>query len=276
MISSVNASRDFKRRLLEGEVCFGAAVTLADPCVTEIMCGSRYDFLVLDAEHAPHDCQTLQHHLIAAAGSQTTCIVRVTWNHKGLIKRALDMGAGGVIVPMVKSTEDVRQAVAACMYPPTGIRGFGPRRASGYGRIADYAETANDDVIVWAQIERVEAVEQIDEILAVPGLTGVYLGRCDLSGSMGILGQIRHPRVSEAVDHVIVRAREAGVPVGMGGPVSGEDARELIGKGMQFFTIGGDWGFLAKLADMTIRRFRAIAQGGDVAASTESEGEFEA
>ena len=253
-----NSSRNLKKRLAAGEVCFGAGVSFADPCVTEILCAVGYDIVHIDTEHSPHDRQTMQHHMIAAAGTQTTCIVRVTWNHQGLIKQALDMGAGGIIVPMIKGPEDVRRMVAACMYPPLGERGYGPRRASGYGMVADYAETANDDVIVLAQIEQVEAVEQIDEIVSVPGLTGLFIGRNDLSGSMGILGQIHHPRVTEAVDQVVACAREAGLAVGMGGPHSAAEVPVLIEKGIQFFILGGDWGFLRKMADDTLRSFRGL------------------
>ena len=261
MKNSVNTFGNLKTRLAVGEICIGANITLDDPCATEIMCGAGYDYLVLDSEHGPLDRQTLQQHVMAATGTQTTPLVRVTWNHPGLVKQALDIGAGGVIVPLAKTVEDVRQAVAACLYPPQGTRGFGPRRASNYGRrIEDYTARANQDVNVWVQIEQIQAVEHIDEIVTVPGLTGLYVGRNDLSGSMGILGQINHSRVIEAVEKVIASASEAGVPVGMGGPTTLPEISTWIDKGLQFVTVGGDIAFLATMADRTFEEIQEVLQ----------------
>ena len=142
--------------------------------------------------------------------------MRVPWNDPVLIKPVLDLGAAGVIVPMVRTADDVRRAVAACLYPPEGIRGFGPRRPSHYGRTAvpNSAARPTRAVLPIVQIEHIEAVANIEQIVAVPGLASIAFGPNDLAGSMGLTGQPRHPDVLAAIDSVIARCRQAGVPVG--------------------------------------------------------------
>src|SRR5439155_26617319 len=127
-------------------------------------------------------------------------LVRVQWNDPVLIKPVLDIGAAGVIVPSVSTADEARRAVAACRYPPDGIRGFGPRRPSNYGRLGgpEFCKAANEAVIVIIQIEHIHGVNNLDEILAVPGLTGILVGSNDLSGSMGHMGEPRHPDVLRA------------------------------------------------------------------------------
>src|SRR5205085_3685350 len=120
----------------------------------------------------------------------------------------LDIGADGIIAPLVRSADDVRRAVAACRYPPDGIRGYGPKRASGFGRLGgpEYCRLANESIIVVVQIEHIDAVNNLDEILAVPGLTSVLMGPQDLAGSMGHMGQPTHPEVTAAMERVLAKA----------------------------------------------------------------------
>jgi 2-keto-3-deoxy-L-rhamnonate aldolase RhmA len=250
-------SQGFKSKLEAGKVCVGSWIAFTDPTSTEIMCGSGFDFLIVDAEHGPHDLQTVQMHMMATKGTNTTPLVRVAWNDQVLIKRLLDVGAAGVLVPMIRTREDVKQAIAACMYPPAGVRGFGPRRPSNYERnFSEYIATSNDEVIVLVQIEHIDAVNNLDEILQAPGLSGVFVGSNDLSASIGLLGQPRHPRVLELIDTVIAKARAAGIPPGIAGPSAPEAVLEWISKGMQFITCGGDGGFLLNTADSTMAEIR--------------------
>jgi 2-keto-3-deoxy-L-rhamnonate aldolase RhmA len=222
------------------------------------MCGSGFDFLIVDAEHGPHDLETVQMHMMATKGTNVTPIVRVAWNDQVLIKRLLDVGAAGVLVPMIRNREDVDQAVAACMYPPAGVRGFGPRRPSNYERnFSEYIATSNDEVIVLVQIEHIDAVNNLDEILQAPGLSGVFVGSNDLSASIGLLGQPRHPRVLELIDTVIAKAREAGIAPGIAGPSTADGVLDWISKGMQFITCGGDGAFLLNTADSTMAEIRS-------------------
>ena len=254
-------SPSFKDRLQAGKICIGTWVSFTDPTATEVLCGSGFDFLIVDAEHGPHDLETVQMHLMATKGSNTVPIVRVAWNDLVLIKRVLDVGAAGVLVPMVKTREDVQNAVAACMYPPAGVRGFGPRRPSNYERnFSEYIATANQNVIVFVQIEHIDAVNNIEDILQVPGLDGVFIGSNDLSGSLGLLGQPAHPRVIETIETVVARAHEAGVPMGMAGPLTAEGAFHWISRGVQFITIGSDTGFLLDAADRAVAEIRKRLQ----------------
>src|SRR5207244_391059 len=135
-------------------------------------------------------------------------LVRVAWNDPVLIKPVLDIGAAGVIVPLVRTAEDVHRAVAACRYPPEGIRGFGPRRPSQYGQLGgpEFCQAANASVITIVQIEHHEAVANLGEILAVPGLTGIVVGPNDLAGSLGHMGDTRHPDVLRTIETVLTQA----------------------------------------------------------------------
>jgi 2-dehydro-3-deoxyglucarate aldolase/4-hydroxy-2-oxoheptanedioate aldolase len=186
-------------------------------------------------------------------------IVRVAWNDQVLIKQVLDCGAGGVVVPLIRSGKDARDAVAACMYPPAGIRGYGPRRPGRFGRQGpEYIATANDNIVVFAQIEHVDAVTNIEEIVSVPGLTGVLIGRNDLSGSMGLLGQAQHPQVSSAIDRVLAVVRRSGMHVGI---VSSEDPQQALSwakKGMTFITLDCDDGFLVRASQAAVGGAREI------------------
>ena len=163
-------SLDLKKRLRAGETTFGGWLTVANPVIAEIMAGTGFDWVVIDTEHGGFGNEGLMTNLIAFNGSPTVPIVRVPWNDAVRIKQILDMGADGVLVPMVNSPAEARAAVSACKYPSEGTRGFGPRRASDYGRkIDEYVAQANDGVVVILQIEHVDAVAQIDAILDTPG-----------------------------------------------------------------------------------------------------------
>ena len=164
----------FREKLRRGQVCFAAHISCTDPTITEALC-SVADVVWVDMEHNALSLETVQAHFMATKGSDTAVLVRVPWNDPVLIKPVLDIGADGIIVPMVRTVDEVRRAVAACRYPPDGIRGFGPRRASGFGRLGgpDYCRLANESIIVVVQIEHIDAVNNLDEILAVPGLTSI-------------------------------------------------------------------------------------------------------
>src|SRR5713226_4003575 len=166
-----NANK-FRDKIDRGQVCIGTIITCTDPAITEALC-SVSDFVWIDTEHNALSLETVQAHLMATKGTDTACLVRVPWNDPVLIKPVLDIGADGVIVPLVRTADDVRRAVAACRYPPLGIRGYGPRRPSDYGRHGgpEFCKAANEAIIVIVQIEHIDAVNNIDEILAVPGLT---------------------------------------------------------------------------------------------------------
>ena len=255
-----------KEKLKAGEICLGTWNFLSDPTVAELLSGSGFDFFIIDAEHCALDLQTIQLNIMAAKGAPITSIVRVAWNDPVLIKRVLDAGAGGVLIPLIRNDEDVRNAVAACLYPPAGIRGHGPRRPSNYWRLCtEYVATANEDIVIWAQIEHVDAVANIERIVAVPGLSGLVIGRCDLSGSMGILGQVDHPDVLAAIDRVLAVTRAAGVPTGIVLSADPAVALQWIEKGMQFVTLDCDDGYLVSGTQAAVNGVKKLLAGKDSA-----------
>lgn len=246
-----------KRRLRAGETTYGAFLSFQDPGSAEIMAGIGYDWVFIDSEHSPFDLKSLQHVLMAFSGRPTVPIVRVPWNDRIRIKQVLDLGAEGILIPMVSSPAEARAAVAACKYPPTGIRGFGPWRASDYYRNTEtYIQRANDGIIIVIQIEHEDGVRRIDEMLDIPGIDAVCLGPMDLSGSMGILGQLEHPRVVEAIDRVLAAAKKRALPVCVPMETSIETQLAWARKGANFVVTGEDHGLLRRAAAAALDRYR--------------------
>ena len=173
-----------KEKLKTNQAVIGTFVALGHPDVTEMLAGLGFDWLVLDAEHGPLGYETLQRLMQAMNGSGCTPIVRPQWNDMVTIKRVLDIGAHGILVPMVNTREEAEYAVRACRYPPRGERGAGPRRAAWADK--DYLGTADDEIMVIAQIETPQAVQNLDEILQVDGIDACYVGPFDMARNMGM------------------------------------------------------------------------------------------
>jgi len=247
MFAPVNT---FRQRLAEGQILIGTGIALADPQASEALADS-VDFLWIDLEHSAMSEEALRGHLLAARARKKPAFVRVAGACTHLIKPVLDAGAHGIIVPQVRRVEEVRQVVADCRYPPVGQRGFGPLVPSNYGRSAgsDYVEQANAGLFVTVMVETAEAVETIDEIVAVPGLDSVVIGPWDLSGSFGLLGQVEHPTVVAAMEKIIASARRAGLSVGSGLGTDPDYACILVRRGVQWLQMGGDCGYLVHCAD---------------------------
>jgi 2-keto-3-deoxy-L-rhamnonate aldolase RhmA len=250
----------FRKKIETGQICFGTGITFADPTVTEALCSSL-DFVWIDMEHNGLSLETVQGHIMATKGSDTAPLVRVRWNDPVLIKPVLDIGAAGVIVPMVRTAEEAARAVSACLYPPQGIRGFGPRRPSNYGRNfgPEFCEQANKALIVIAQIEHIDAVHNIDQILKVPGLSGIVMGPYDLSGTMGHMGEPNHPAVRQAIDAVISKARKTDLFVGMG-VADPEGAKEWVNKGVNWLTLSNDFLLLVKIVSESVSEAKKAGQ----------------
>ena len=206
-IAEVNAA--FAARLRAGETLLGSIIALPCAEVAELFSRAGFDWLLIDTEHAPLDALVAQGLLQAA---RCPCLVRVQAGEEAVIKKALDIGAAGVVVPQVNSAEDAERIVGYCKYPPRGSRGVGIVRAQGYGLdFQEYVAGANDHVVVMLQIEHIDAVNNIESIVRVPGVDALMIGPYDLSGSMGLLGQVNHPEVEQAMETV----RRACAAVGM-------------------------------------------------------------
>jgi 4-hydroxy-2-oxoheptanedioate aldolase len=246
-----------KKRMRAGELTFGAWISFSDQAAAEIMAGVGFDWVLIDTEHAPFSLESLACVLMAFNGRSTVPIVRVPWNDRVMIKQILDLGAGGILTPYICSVEEARQAVAACKYPPEGIRGFGPRRASDYYRqMEEYIRLANDAVICAIQIEHIDAVRQARKILAVPGIDVVLLGPMDLSGSLGLLGQLDHPQVVAAIEQVAAEGRSADLPVGIPVDAPLDVVAKWVAKGSQFVIVGEDHSLLRRAATEALIQFR--------------------
>src|SRR5262245_20177291 len=183
-----------KDKLTRHETTLGMWVTLESASITEIAVELGYDWVVIDAEHGHLDFKEILDHVRATRNSNTTPLVRIQEIEQGLIKRVLDIGAAGILVPQVNTAAEVEQAVRFAKYPPQGVRGVGGERATRWGtRLADYALAANDEIMVIPLIETVAAGEAIDAILAVQGVDAIYFGPADYSASAGFLGQWEGP-----------------------------------------------------------------------------------
>jgi 2-keto-3-deoxy-L-rhamnonate aldolase RhmA len=189
-----------KEMLIKGKVAIGTFVQIGHPDVTEMLSQVGFDWLLLDGEHGPFGIETMQTMLQAMSGSKTVPIIRVPWNDPVFIKRALDIGAYGLLIPLVSSKREAENAVLSMQYPPKGIRGVGPRRASRYYLdFKEYISRAEKELLTIVQIETKEAIENIWQILAVEGIDAYFLGPVDMSAALGHFGEVDHPKVEEAM-----------------------------------------------------------------------------
>ena len=192
------------------KLCLGMVVTLTDPTVSEVAGDIGFDFTWIDMEHAALNIETVMAHVMAVRGTDCAPLVRVPVNEPWVIKTVLDIAPAGVIIPMVNTAEEAAAAVAACRYPPAGIRGCGVRRATRYGSLPfeKYLKVSESEPMIIIQIEHIQAVKNIDDILKVPGIDSICVGPCDLSGSMGKLNQLDAREVNEAIDEVCCKTKK--------------------------------------------------------------------
>ncbi|MGV0761704.1 HpcH/HpaI aldolase/citrate lyase family protein [Tistrella mobilis] len=235
---------DFKRRLTAGEVLNGFWLSLASPVASEALSLAGFDWLLFDGEHSPVDVAGVQPLLQAAATGTASAVVRPAWNDKVLIKRLLDIGAQTLLVPFVQSAEEAAAAVQASRYPPHGVRGVaGATRASRYGQTEDYFAVANQEICVLVQVETGEALGRLEEIAAVDGVDGVFIGPSDLAASMGHLGRPGHPEVQAALKDAAARIAATGKAPGILA-TNAADARRYVDWGYRFVAAGVDIGVL--------------------------------
>ena len=192
-----------KQKLIKAELTIGSWITLSHPAIAEIMAKAGFDWLAVDLEHSVigiHEAEELIR-IIDLCG--VTPLVRLTSNNSDQIKRVMDAGAYGVIVPMVNSKEDAERAVASVYFPNKGRRGVGLARAQGYGAsFNDYLKWLNDNAVIIAQIEHIDSVNNLEEIFSIKEIDGYIIGPYDLSASMGLPGQLDHPSVEKAIVYV--------------------------------------------------------------------------
>ncbi len=235
----------------------GIWVGLSSPFAAEIIAGAGFDWAMIDMEHSPNDLTSVLGQLQAFAAYSTTAMVRPEWNDPVLVKRLLDIGAPGLLFPMVQSVDEARKAVASTRYPPNGVRGVSTStRANRFGRVGDYFTKAEDELAVLLQVETRAAVNLAVEIGAVDGCDGVFFGPADIGADMGHLGQPMHPEVWDFIMPAAKRLIAAGIPVGT---LVGDSAfaRKLLDQGFTFVACGVDTGILAKGADALLKTMKA-------------------
>ena len=223
-----------------GEAAVNGWLAIPHPFAAETMAHQGWDSLTVDIQHGVVDYQAAVNMMIAVSTTDTVPVVRVPWLEPGILMKALDGGAYGVICPMVNSGDDAEKLVSYTHYPPVGTRSFGPIRGLLYGG-PDYPVHANDTIVVFAMIETRQGLDNLEDILSVPGLDAVYIGPSDLSLALGCKPTFDdvEPPVAEAIDYILAKAKEHGKVAGVhnGTP---EYARRRIEKGFQFVTIASD------------------------------------
>jgi 2-keto-3-deoxy-L-rhamnonate aldolase RhmA len=238
-----------KRLLREGAPAVGATITVPSVETTAQLANMGFDFLWIEMEHSAITLETARKMILATRGLKAVPLIRVPVNELWTAKRALDVGAMGVIFPFTSSAELARRAVSACKYAPAGRRGSGPGLAAfrwpapdeGYHRFADR------NVLVVVIIEDVDGVENVEEIAAVPGIDVIYIGPSDLSYSLGHGGQHEHPVVVAAIERIVAAAKRNGVPLGRPGG-SPEEIQRFVEQGFTFFQSPSDAGLLSRAA----------------------------
>ena len=246
-----------KRMLKEGKKTIGAWLQIASPFTAEIMSRAGFDWLIIDMEHGPGDILALTAQLQAMSESGVIPFVRAPWNDFVVIKRILDAGVYGVLVPYVNSRTEAEAAVRACKYPPEGIRGIaGSPRAAGYGQNPkEYLTKANDLILVITAVETMEAVSNLDEILKVPLLDGIFIGPMDLATSMGYFADPSQPAVQTVIAEVEKKVLGAKKILGTIAN-DWEQAIKLYQRGYQLLMIMADGVALGKLAAERVSLFR--------------------
>ena len=249
-----------KQQLANNETTIGSWLTLGHSAIAEIMARAGFDWLVIDMEHSVIELREAQEMIQAMDGAGVPAIVRLTSNDQNLIKRVMDAGAHGIMVPNINSKADAEKAVAATYYPPRGNRGVGLARGQGYGAtFQEYREWLDSNAVVIVMIEHIDGVEAADDILAVEGVDGYMIGPYDLSASLGVPGQPDDPRVVDAIK----RIREAGAKANKPGGIHIVDPdldlmKQRLDEGFSFIGYGMDVRILDTLCRDHLGKIRTL------------------
>ena len=254
-----------KHKIKEGTPSVGTWLATGSPLAAEMLAHQGFDWLNVDMEHNAIDISQVQAIFHAIATTTAIPFVRVPWNDPQIIKRVLDIGAYGVVIPTIQSREEAEAAVGACRYPPDGYRGMGTIRGRLYGG-ADYPEKANDEICVVLMLETWKAVENADDILSVPGIDAVFIGPNDLRAQMRAPdGTDPTPEEHEAmVQRVISTGKKVGTPTGIHA-MCAASALERAEQGMQFIAVGSELKFMTEGAQEAVGMLHPDGEAKDVA-----------
>ncbi len=254
----------FKQALLTGRPQIGLWAGLSNAYVTELLASTGFDWLCIDAEHAPNDPRSVLPQLQAMAPYSTQAVVRPVSGDAELIKQYLDGGVQTLLVPMVETAEQAVHVVAATRYPTRGIRGVGSAlaRASRWNQIDDYLVKADEQMCVIAQVESVTAMGNLADITQVEGIDGVFFGPADLSATMGLLGKPSDPKVTEAIERGIATVRKLGKAAGTL-TSDRKTAAHYLKLGALFVAVGVDTTLLVKSARDLVDAFKEFTKSPD-------------
>ena len=250
---------NLKNKLQKNQLTLGSWITIGDSSVVEIMATAGFEWLCIDMEHTAIDLETAKNLITTIQAKNMKALIRVSKNEEVIIKKVLDMGADGIIVPMVNSKEDAEKTISFAKYPPIGNRGVGLYRAQNYGTGFDeYKKWVENELVIIAQIEHIEAVNNIDEIISVDGIDGTIIGPYDLSGSMGNPGEYHRQDVKDAIEKVRVACEKRNFPYGFHVIESNpEKLIERINEGCTFLAYSLDFFFLGDSVRNGMKKIKA-------------------
>lgn len=258
----------FKERLLAGDMQYGLWLGLSETFSAEICAGAGFDWLLIDAEHGPNDLRTIFAQLQAIAPYSSQPVVRPPQGDHVLIKQLLETGVQTLLIPMVETAEQASQLVGAMRYPPHGIRGVGSSlaRASRWGRIADYAIRANEQMCLLVQVETKNGFENLDAILNIDGVDGVFFGAADLAASFGYLGESNHPEIVAMIERGLRTVVQGGKA---GGVLCGDKriVERYRDAGARFIAVGVDSLLLAAATAALCTEYKSGLQASNISGS---------
>ena len=245
-----------KHNLQAGKVQTGCWVSLASHASAEICAGAGFDWILIDTEHAPNELHMVHHQLHAAAAYPTSVVVRAAWNDTVVIKRLLDLGVQTLLLPNVQNEAEARRAVAAVRYPPRGVRGVSTSsRANRFGRVKDYFQRGEAEICLILQVETRSALAQIEQMGAIDGVDGLFIGPQDLAADFGHLANPAHPDVQAAIADAIPRIKKTGKAAGILAFVEA-DAKKWIEHGARFVAVTSDQFLLARETAVVAAKYK--------------------
>ena len=256
-----NFGKLWKERVKNGETVIGGHIFLPNQSVAEAMVSFGYEYIWIDGEHGTYDKESILSHLIAINGAGAGAFVRVVAGEPFFIKPVVEMGPDGIIFPMICSAEEAKRALDACIYPPGGKRGFGPRRANRYGKISDreYVSSIDESLVKIVQIEHIDGINNIEAIMDVPGIDGIVVGPYDLSASLGLIGQLKHPDVLASYERIINSCKARHIPCGVSTGFADEEYLKFwLDRKINFIFAGDDIGFIKAGTEATIGKVKSL------------------
>ena len=244
----------------KNSVCINGWLSLPNSLTAEAFGKMGWDTITIDMQHGQNDYQSSIAMLQALSNSQSVPMVRIPWSEPGIIMRMLDLGVMGIIAPMINTKKDCENFVSFCKYPPIGQRSFGPMRAQLVHGM-DYFENANNNILCFAMVETKEAIENLDEILSVPNLTGVYIGPSDMSSSYGLKPKfdVKEDPVFSNIKLIAKKAKEYNKIAGIHNGTT-QYAKEMISNGYQLVTVSSDFRAMTSYAQSVVDEMKQLTR----------------